>query len=142
RLGWDYTYETRIVADGTIQGETLDGNLVVVGSGDPSLDRPTLDAWTAQIRMLGIAKVTGTVLADARAFSGEGLGFGWSWDDLAYYYAAPIAAVQFGENAVDVRLRPASSAGAPVSYELTAAGSGLQVENRMTTSPPTAGPEL
>ena len=77
RLGWDYRYETRLVADGAIDGETLDGNLVVVGNGDPSLDRPTLDAWVAQVRASGITRVTGTVLADARAFGGEGLGFGW-----------------------------------------------------------------
>ena len=56
RLGWDHTYETRIVADGTVDGGTLDGNLVIVGSGDPSLDRPALDSWAAQIKVLGIAR--------------------------------------------------------------------------------------
>ena len=143
RLGWDFTYETRLVADGTIRGDTLDGNLIIVGNGDPSLDRPTLDVWAAQLRALGVTRVTGTVLADARAFSGEGLGFGWSWDDLAYYYAAPIAATQFRENAVDLTLRPGASAGAPPVYELTPPGiSGLRVENHMITGAETATPEF
>jgi D-alanyl-D-alanine carboxypeptidase/D-alanyl-D-alanine-endopeptidase (penicillin-binding protein 4) len=141
RLGWDYTYETRLVADGRIRGDTLDGNLVIVGNGDPSLDRQVLDVWAAQLRAQGVTKVTGTVLADARAFSGEGLGFGWSWDDLAYYYAAPIAATQFRENAVDLTLRPGASAGVPPTYELTPPGiSGLRVENHMITGPATATP--
>jgi D-alanyl-D-alanine carboxypeptidase/D-alanyl-D-alanine-endopeptidase (penicillin-binding protein 4) len=143
RLGWEYTYETRIVADGTIRGDTLDGNLVIVGGGDPSLVRETLDAWTAQITRLGITKITGTVLADARAFVGEGLGAGWSWDDLAYYYAAPIAAAQFRENAVDLILRPGAAPGSPVLYELRpAAISGLRIENRVTTGPASASPEF
>ena len=143
RLGWDYSYETRIVADGVVEGDRLDGNLVIVGAGDPSLDRRTLDSWATEIRMLGIAKVAGTVLADARAFSGERLGFGWSWDDLAYYYAAPIAAAQFRENAVDITLRPGPSPGAPAVYELAPAGiNGLRVENRMTTGATTAAPEF
>src|SRR5262249_48184955 len=30
RLGWDYTYETRVVAAGTIEGDTLNGDLVIV----------------------------------------------------------------------------------------------------------------
>src|SRR6476659_8542644 len=36
RLGWDYRYETRLVADGTIHGDTRDGNLIIGGNGDPS----------------------------------------------------------------------------------------------------------
>jgi D-alanyl-D-alanine carboxypeptidase/D-alanyl-D-alanine-endopeptidase (penicillin-binding protein 4) len=143
RLGWDYAYETRVVADGVVEGDRLDGNLVIVGSGDPSLERPELDAWTGQIRSLGITRVTGTVLADARRFKGEGLGFGWSWDDVPYYYAAPIAAVQFHENAVEVALRPGPAPGTPVTYGLTPAGiNGLLVENRVQTGAPTARTEF
>ncbi|MEO8259304.1 MAG: D-alanyl-D-alanine carboxypeptidase/D-alanyl-D-alanine-endopeptidase [Acidobacteriota bacterium] len=143
RLGWDHVYETRIVAAGRVAGGTLEGDLVIVGSGDPSLDRAMLDAWAAQIRTLGIATVTGRVIADARAFSGEGIGFGWSWDDLAYYYAAPIAAVQFRENAVDITIRPGPVADAPVTYELMpAAITGLRIENRMTTGARTAAAEF
>jgi D-alanyl-D-alanine carboxypeptidase/D-alanyl-D-alanine-endopeptidase (penicillin-binding protein 4) len=143
RLGWDYAYETRIVADGAIQGGRLDGNLVIVGNGDPSLERPALDAWASQIKSLGISRVTGMVLADARRFQGDGLGFGWSWDDLPYYYAAPIAAAQFHENAVEVTLRPGPSPGAPAVYGLTPPGiNGLQVENRVQTGAATATPEF
>src|SRR5580700_5425373 len=50
RLGWDYAYETRVVADGAVQDGRLDGNLVIVGNGDPSLERPALDEWTIQIK--------------------------------------------------------------------------------------------
>jgi D-alanyl-D-alanine carboxypeptidase/D-alanyl-D-alanine-endopeptidase (penicillin-binding protein 4) len=143
RLGWDHAYETRVVADGTVDGGTIEGDLVIVGSGDPSLDRPVLDSWAAQIKLLGVATITGRVLADARAFSGEGLGFGWSWDDLAYYYAAPIAAAQFRENAVDITVRPGPAPDAPVTYELApAAITGLRIDNRMNTGRRTAAPEF
>jgi D-alanyl-D-alanine carboxypeptidase/D-alanyl-D-alanine-endopeptidase (penicillin-binding protein 4) len=143
RLGWNYSYETRVVADGPVAGDTLDGNLVIVASGDPSLSRGALDSWAAQVRALGIRTVTGTVLADARRFSGQGLGMGWSWDDLAYYYAAPVAAAQFRENTVDITLRPGPSPGSPPAYELTPVGiNGLRVENRMTTGATTAAAEF
>ena len=134
RLGWDYAYETRLVADGKVEGGTLDGNLVIVGTGDPSIDRQTLDSWADSLKAAGVSRITGRVLADARAFRGEGVGFGWSWDDLAYYYAAPVAAAQYRENAVDLTLRPGASPGAAVSYEIAPAGiHGLRIENRMQT---------
>lgn len=143
RLGWNYSYETRLVADGAVNGDTLDGNLVIVGSGDPSLDRRTLDAWTAQLKAAGLARITGTVLVDNRAFAGEGLGAGWSWDDVPYYYAAPVAAAQFRENAVDLTLRPGGSPGAPPVYEFNPPGiAGLLVDNRMVTGAAAAMPEF
>ena len=37
RLGWDYTYETRVLGVGAIDAGVLDGDLLVVGSGDPSI---------------------------------------------------------------------------------------------------------
>jgi D-alanyl-D-alanine carboxypeptidase/D-alanyl-D-alanine-endopeptidase (penicillin-binding protein 4) len=143
RLGWDYSYETRIIADGAVSGDRLDGNLVIVASGDPSLTRRVLDTWAAQIKAVGIKTITGTVLVDARRFGGERLGPGWSWDDLAYYYAAPVTAAQFRENSVDLTLRPGPAPGAPPSYELTPpAISGLRVDNRMVTGAATAPAEF
>src|SRR4051812_47029028 len=38
RLGWDYTYETRLTASGPITAGVLNGDLVAIGSGDPSID--------------------------------------------------------------------------------------------------------
>ena len=40
RLGWDYRYETRLDAVGTVANGTLTGDLVVTGSGDPSIGSP------------------------------------------------------------------------------------------------------
>src|SRR5947209_17942219 len=37
RLGWEYVYDTRLIATGPIDSGVLDGDLVVVGAGDPSI---------------------------------------------------------------------------------------------------------
>src|SRR6476620_4083111 len=37
RLGWNYTYETSVFAAGPIDAGILQGDLIVVGSGDPSI---------------------------------------------------------------------------------------------------------
>src|SRR5690349_19835597 len=37
RLGWTFEYDTRLEAVGTIANGALDGDLIVVGGGDPSI---------------------------------------------------------------------------------------------------------
>ena len=96
RLGWDFTFKTTVVAAGPVENGVLKGDLVVVGSGDPSLGgRPTdgpavVDRWADALRARGITAIEGRIIGDDNAFEDEGLGEGWAWDDLAYGYSTPI----------------------------------------------------
>jgi D-alanyl-D-alanine carboxypeptidase/D-alanyl-D-alanine-endopeptidase (penicillin-binding protein 4) len=139
RLGWDYTFQTKVVAAGTIEGGVLKGDLVVIGSGDPTLGgRPTIgpaivDAWADQIRAAGITAIEGRVIGDDNAFDDEGLGRGWAWDDLAYGYATPVGALDFNENVVRLAMQPGAAVGDPVAVEARPEGSGLVLEAAVTT---------
>jgi D-alanyl-D-alanine carboxypeptidase/D-alanyl-D-alanine-endopeptidase (penicillin-binding protein 4) len=140
RLGWDYTYETTVRAAGSIEDGVLQGDLVVVGSGDPSIG--TADGmagrlfagWAERLRSAGIRVVDGRVVGNDNRFDDERLGFGWSWDDLADDYAAGVSALQFNENAVRVTIAPGLAAGEPASYAVAPTGSGLTIENDVTTA--------
>jgi len=140
RLGWDYTYETKIIADGPINSGTLDGDLVVLGSGDPSLGLvdgvPTnvFDDWAEQLKAHGIRTIRGRIVGNDDLFDDEMLGFGWSWDDLFDDYAAGVSALQFNENAVRVTVAPGARPGDPASVDVAPAGSGLTVDNRLKTA--------
>src|SRR5262245_60566769 len=52
RLGWNYTYETSVFAAGRIDAGVLQGDLIVVGSGDPSIGETTdvILAWVEQLK--------------------------------------------------------------------------------------------
>jgi serine-type D-Ala-D-Ala carboxypeptidase/endopeptidase (penicillin-binding protein 4) len=139
KLGWDYTYETRLVAAGSIADGTLNGDLIVIGFGDPSLmdasaggPRP-FDAWIAALKQRGIQRVTGRIVGDDSAFESQGLGFGWSWDDLVDDYAAGTSALQFNENAVRVTLTPAAAALLRADVQVSPATSDLQISNNVFT---------
>ena len=138
RLGWNYTYETALFAAGTTADGTLHGDLVVVGSGDPSLTAGGGDAlfaeWADALKRAGIRTVTGRVIGDDNAFEDNGLGFGWSWDDLPDDYAAAVSALQFNENTVDVAIAPGPSPGDSAGVSVAPAGSGLTIVNSVTTS--------
>jgi D-alanyl-D-alanine carboxypeptidase/D-alanyl-D-alanine-endopeptidase (penicillin-binding protein 4) len=139
RLGWDYTYETRLLAAGRVTGGILDGDLVVVGSGDPSLttadgsaDR-LFDDWAGRLAQLGVRTVAGRIVGDDDAFEDLELGFGWSWDDLADDYAAGVGALQINESAVALTVSPGPHAGDSAAVAAVPAGVGVAVVNRAST---------
>lgn len=139
RLGWDYRFETRLVSAAPVEDGILRGDLIVVGSGDPSInsrdDRATkvFDEWAAQLRAAGVRAIDGRVIGDDDAFDDEGLGPGWSWDYLAYGYAAPVGALQFNESLGQITLKPGSAAGEPAVAEIAMIESGLRLVNRVVT---------
>jgi len=148
RLGWDYTYETRLLAAGRVDAGRLDGDLVVAGSGDPSIgyldgsaDR-LFDDWAAKLKAAGIQTVSGRLIGDDNAFDDEELGFGWSWDDLPDDYAAGVSALQFNENAVRLTIAPGPSVGSSAGISLSPSGSGLLVDSTVTTSARDAAPTI
>jgi serine-type D-Ala-D-Ala carboxypeptidase/endopeptidase (penicillin-binding protein 4) len=139
RLGWDFTFRTTVVATGPIEAGVLKGDLVVVGSGDPTLGgRPTdgpaiVDRWAEAIRARGITAIEGRVVGDDNAFEDEGLGSGWAWDDLAYGYSTPIGGLDFSENTVTLAFHPGAAVGDPVAIEARPEGSNLQIVSTVKT---------
>ena len=115
RLGWDYTFDTRVSAAGTIDGGVLDGDLIITGSGDPSIDNWDGDAtrlfheWADALKTASIRRISGRIVGDDRAFDGEALGAGWMWDDLDRSFAAGVSALQFNENTAQITVLPGAA---------------------------------
>jgi D-alanyl-D-alanine carboxypeptidase/D-alanyl-D-alanine-endopeptidase (penicillin-binding protein 4) len=139
RLGWEFTWNTRLLAAGAMEQGILNGDLVVVGSGDPTINSrggsalQVFERWADLLAASGIRRIEGRVLADARAFDREGLGAGWAWDYLEASYAAPVGALQFNEDVAEAVVRPGPAAGGPAVVEVRPAESGLVVDNRVVT---------
>ncbi|MCU1383588.1 MAG: D-alanyl-D-alanine carboxypeptidase/D-alanyl-D-alanine-endopeptidase [Acidobacteria bacterium] len=139
-LGWDYRFATTIATAGSVENGTLHGDLVVVGSGDPSLvaadgmaDRVFAD-WAAQLKQRGILAVSGRLIGDDNAFEKEPLGFGWMWDDLPTNDSAGVGALQYNENGVRVTVSPGPAAGDSAAIALSVGSSGLTIVNAVTTT--------
>ena len=139
QLGWDFTYETKLFTTGAVNGGVLDGDLVVVGSGDPSLvaadgmaDRVFGD-WAQRLKQRGIRAVSGRVIGDDNGFEEETIGFGWMWDDLVTYDGAGVGALQYNESAVRVTVTPGPAAGDAAGISISPSGSGLTIVNAVTT---------
>lgn len=139
-LGPDFRYNTYLLADGEIRDGVLRGDLVLLGTGDPTLgqrvDQEGLHPFVAMaraVRQAGIRRVDGNVVGDATLFSGPERGPGWNPADFNDWFAAPVSALSYTENVVTVRIFPAPGAGARPRVEVEPAGSPLPVVNEART---------
>ncbi len=140
RLGWDFSFETRLVGTGVVAGGVLQGDLVVVGSGDPSIDdwegaaTRLFQGWADTLKASGIRTISGRIVGDDDSFDDQLWGAGWAWDDLDRSFATGVGALQFNENTAQIRALPGIRLGAPASVTVGPAGSGLVLRNLMTTA--------
>lgn len=115
-LGPDFRFETRIETDGAIEDGVLNGNLIVVGSGDPVIGGRFTDgditayfrSWADSLKARGIRTIDGHIVGDDDAFDEQYIGYGWQWDDLPWWYAAEMSALSFNDNCVDFSLEGAT----------------------------------
>lgn len=140
RLGWDFAYSTALWRSGTIEGDVLNGDLIVVGTGDPSFDdwdgaaTAQFGSWAARLKADGIHKVNGRIIGDDNLFDDSGLMPGWSWDDIGLSYAAAVSALQFNENTVVLTVTSGNAIGEAAQVEIAPAYATIQVRNQLTTT--------
>lgn len=109
-LGKDYTYKTRMFGFGYQEGGSWQGDIIIVGAGDPSIsgtfyneDRfHVFEKFYTALDTLGIRKISGNLIGNDTYFDRQPYPKGWSWEDLSFYYGVEISALSFNENAVDL----------------------------------------
>ncbi|MFG1704627.1 D-alanyl-D-alanine carboxypeptidase/D-alanyl-D-alanine-endopeptidase [Nonomuraea sp. M3C6] len=92
-LGLDYRFPTTVLNGGRKVGSVLTGDLVLRGTGDPTMLAADYDALAKEVAAAGVKVVTGRLVADDTWFDAQRLGNDWAWDDETAYYAAPISAL-------------------------------------------------
>jgi serine-type D-Ala-D-Ala carboxypeptidase/endopeptidase (penicillin-binding protein 4) len=63
-LGANFRFATRLIATGPVSNGRLEGDLVLAGSGDPTLDTDTLGRLVAEVKAAGITEVAGEFRID------------------------------------------------------------------------------
>lgn len=141
-LGPDYRYRTEVWATAPSEGEHLDGNLVLVGSGDPSLSarywgssEGALDALADSLWQAGLGHVMGSLVVDASGWDSTTIAPTREVADLAFGYGATGGAFAIDEGSIEVVVTGGSDVGAPAAVRWTPPGTDEYVQAHVTTVP-------
>ena len=119
-LGPEYRFRTTLAYSGNISAGVLEGDLYIVGGGDPTLGascecaspiQSVFRDWTRLVREAGIRSIEGRIIGDPRLFRGTPECLGWTYDDLGTDYGAGPSGLNFYENAQLLEIYPASNPG-------------------------------
>jgi D-alanyl-D-alanine carboxypeptidase len=100
-LGPSYRYHTLFAAREPAGDGVLDGNLWLVGSGDPSLQSSDVRNGIAMLLRSGLRRIDGSVVVDATAMRGPAYNRHWDAEDDGQDYAAPTSAISLDGDTVE-----------------------------------------
>jgi serine-type D-Ala-D-Ala carboxypeptidase/endopeptidase (penicillin-binding protein 4) len=142
---------TTSVYGGPIVGGVLQGDLVLYGRGDPTMDRRCyaadstrpgvcdVDAFTRirqlvnALRARGVRSIAGDVVGDGSYFEPTMVHPNWEAFDLNWWYAAPVSGLGFHDNSIDFDWQPGPTVGAPAVITLSPDLGDVGFENRTIT---------
>lgn len=134
----DSARDTLIKSHAVINAQgVLEGDLYLVGQGDPSLNVEQLHQAALSLKNAGLREVTGNVLGDGSAFGAETFGgrypFGWTLDDALWYYAPPINALAINRNQLDVYTTGGQKTGDAAQVTYSPPLPGVELQSHVST---------
>jgi D-alanyl-D-alanine carboxypeptidase/D-alanyl-D-alanine-endopeptidase (penicillin-binding protein 4) len=142
-FGSDYKFSTTLWHTGTISGDTLYGDIIVTGGGDPTLgsqyfnnkQQNFLDTWATAIKEAGILHVLGNIVADPFIYSDQDVPQSWVWEDLGNYYGAAAQGINLYDNTFRIFFKTSPFDGGDTEVIRTEPTiPGLETENFVTAS--------
>ena len=95
-----------------------------------------LEVMAQQVEQAGVRTVEGSVVGDDSYYLSEPYGIAWAWDDLQWGYGAPVSALSFADNSVELTLT-ADLAKPPATLEQWAPNvEYYTLDNSMTIAQP------
>ncbi len=149
----DYRITTSVYGTGSLVEGVLQGDLVVYGRGDPGFAAHCygpdtlavgvcdsiwtgMDALADSLLQHGVREVDGAIVGDGSYYEPLLVHPEWEGYDLNWWYAAPVSALGFNDNSVNLRWKPGPRAGAPADVAFEPYLGNFAFENRTRTTRP------
>ena len=144
RLGPDMRFRTTLAYSGEIVDGVLEGDLYIVGGGDPTIGAGTecadslaltFSRWKEILDDGGVRAIRGRVIGDPRFFKRPAQGMSWQAEDMGYNYGAGPAGLNFFENAKSFSVLPGAPGEEPLITSLYPDPPWMNYVNSATTGP-------
>jgi serine-type D-Ala-D-Ala carboxypeptidase/endopeptidase (penicillin-binding protein 4) len=142
-LGPQFIFRTTVGYTGSLNKRTgkLSGSIIIKGGGDPALGSNYfpghytgfMDKWVADIKLAGIKRVSGSVIADDSYFDFLPVPSKWLWEDLGNYYGAGVYGLSVYDNTSEIHLKTGTDSSVVVS-EITPTRYRYDFENKLVAS--------
>ena len=121
------------------------GDVYVIGDGDQGFGDSNLvearggsvagefERWASVLAAHGLKSLAGRLVFDDTLLDRQWTHPSWEARHLQKAYAAPVSALIVNNNCIDVTLRPAEKAGAPVLWSMVPPNDAVEIVNRCTS---------
>lgn len=141
KTGIDFRYKTTLSATGNIRDGVIEGNLLITGGGDPSLNSSAepkcadfISECVDALKSRGITRITGDIEVDQSIFPAPATPPSWAAADLKCSYGAGCFGLNFENNKFGKSSNP-NPAGTLVKRLRSAlAAAGIEVEGGKSKS--------
>lgn len=131
-LGPQFRFKTELRADGGVQANgTLQGNLYLVGGGDPSLMRKDLAGLVKAAQDAGLKRVAGALIADSSSIADGPYGMAWALGDLTYYYQPEVRSLSLDVNQVTIVVAPPLNENEPARIAVEPLTDFVRINNKV-----------
>ncbi|PAE22475.1 D-alanyl-D-alanine carboxypeptidase/D-alanyl-D-alanine-endopeptidase [Bacillus sp. 7504-2] len=97
-LGEERRFKTEVRTDGVLIGNTLKGDVYLIGKGDPTLRKENFQELARQLKEKGIKKIDGSLLGDDSWYDDIRLSQDMIWTDEESDYGAQVSALTASPN--------------------------------------------
>jgi serine-type D-Ala-D-Ala carboxypeptidase/endopeptidase (penicillin-binding protein 4) len=149
--GLDYRFHTTVETTSKIDANgRLQGDLVIVGRGDPNISgrvmpfqvkteripphTQALEEMADQVARTGLKIVDGDLIGDDTFYAPERYAEGWAQDDLQWIDGAPVSALTFNDNVVFIDISPGEHPGDPALVTQETPSNYYELDNRILTT--------
>lgn len=132
-LSPEYRFKTKFLHNGRRSGDTIEGDLIIQGGGDPRLSTEQLRSIALRIKDSGINRITGNLIIDTHFFDSYDRAPSWDFKPTQRPYDARLGVLSVNYNTIAVHVQPGDFVGDKLNAWLEPAPAYISIDNRGKT---------
>lgn len=113
-LGKEFRYKTELGYRGQLKDNTINGDIFIIGNGDPTFGswrwqntgmQIVLNQFANSVKQMGVKSILGGFVYQDGKWESKEIPDGWIWQDIGNYYGANALSLNWNENQYDLFLK-------------------------------------